>query len=391
MGEDRKKIWGSEIRKIFLIDNSNKLKGFSIYATIILCIVSFVVAYFLFGRKEKGKIISADNISGKFVYKTETVKLINSEDEILLNGKVFFDENNVIKIFASIGGRASEVPVTLGDFVRKGDKLATIVSGDVSEIIKNYKVAESDLGIAQKNLTVAENLYKSKFSSELDLITARKDFKKASDEFKKASDIINLLRIDPASPQPFIILRSPIDGYIVEKNLNANTLIRPDNGNSLFTISDLKIVWVYANVFENDISAIKEGQDVSIVTEVYPNIKFPGTIDNISNILDASSKALKIRIVIDNKDGLLRPEMFARVKVIIPHPDKNLAVTPEAVIFDKDNYFLICRSKNHFLVKPVKVIKKNTHYTFIESGIDVGDTVITEGSLLLYNQIVNKL
>jgi membrane fusion protein, heavy metal efflux system len=391
MEEDKKKIWESKIRKIFLLDDSNKVRGFSILATTLLCIVSFMVAYLLFGRKEKEKIISADNISDKFVYKTETVKLINSEDEILLNGKVFFDENNVIKIFASIGGRASDVPVTLGNYVKKRDKLATIISGDVSEIVKNYKVAESDFGIAKKNLTVAENLYKSKFNSELDLITARKDYQKATDELKKASDIINLLGINPANPQPDIILRSPIDGYIVEKNLNTNTLIRPDNSNSLFTISDLKIVWVYANVFENDISAIKEGQNVTLVTEVFPNMKFEGTINNISNILDPSSKALRIRIVIDNKDGLLRPEMFARVTVRIPNPDEYLAVSPAAVIFDKDNYFLICRSKNHFLVKPVKVFKKSTHYTFLESGIQKGDTIVTEGSLLLYNQIVNKL
>jgi membrane fusion protein, heavy metal efflux system len=391
MEDDRKKNGSSGIRKIFFLDDKNKLKGISIYATILLCILSFAAAYFLFGKKGKEKIISTDDISDKFVYKTGIVKLINSENEILLNGKVFFDENNVIKIFASIGGRAAEVPVTVGNIVKKGDKLATIVSGDVSELIKNYKVAESDFGIAKKNLTVAENLYKSKFNSELDLITARKDYKKASDELKKASDVIHLLGIDPEVSQPYLILKSPIDGYIIEKNLTANTLIRPDNGNSLFTISDLKIVWVYANVFENDISAVKEGQEVSIATEVYPDIKFKGTIDNISKILDASSKALRIRIVIDNKDGLLRPEMYARVQVRIPEPEKHLAVTPEAVIFDKDNYFVIRRSKNHFIIKPIKVMKKNTHYTFIESGIQEGDTVITEGSLLIYNQIVNKL
>jgi membrane fusion protein, heavy metal efflux system len=391
MEEDRKKRWRSKIRKIFLLDNNDKLKGFSVFATIFLCLSCFIIAYFLFGRRKKEKIISADNISNKFVYKTATVKLINSEDEILLNGKISFDENNVIKIFASIGGRAVDVPVTVGNFVKKGDKLATITSGDVSELIKNYKVAESEFSITKKNLTVAENLYKSKFNSELDLITARKDFQKASDELKKATDVIQLFGIDPSVSRPYLTLRSPIDGYIVEKNLNSNMLIRPDNGNSLFTISDLKVVWVYANVFENDISAIKEGQEVSIQTEVFPDMKFTGTIDNISSILDASSKALRIRIVIDNKDGLLRPEMFARVSVRIPHPDKYLAVAPEAVVFDKDNYFLICRAKNNFLIKPVKLIKKNTHYVFLESGIHEGDTIVTEGSLLLYNQIVNKL
>src|SRR5664279_6595542 len=111
------------------------------------------------------------------------------------------------------------------------------------------------------------------------------------------------------------IVRSPIDGFVVERQVNNNMMIRSDNATALFTISDLKNVWVMANVYESNITAVRMGDSVNITTLSYPGKIFRGKIDRIMNVLDPSNKVMKLRIVLGNPGYLLKPEMFASVVV----------------------------------------------------------------------------
>src|SRR6185437_6569260 len=108
-------------------------------------------------------------------------------------------------------------------------------------------------------------------------------------------------------------IKAPISGFIVQKNITNNMVIRADNSNVVFAISDLKNVWVWANVYESNINNIHLGDAVNVTTLSYPGRVFNGKVDKIMNVLDPTSKVMKVRVALPNADYALKPQMYATV------------------------------------------------------------------------------
>lgn len=340
---------------------------------------------------------SADSSSS---YLTDTVRRMNPEDELTLNGTVTFDQDNVVRVFPLVSGNVEKATASLGAYVQKGQDLALIRSGDISTYVNNYQADKSDLEVAQQQLKNVSAQYKSGFASETDFLTAKNNVKKAEDELSKSANILRVYGgasgTANGASQPYFTVKAPIAGYIVEKNVNTGQDLRADNQNPLYTISSLQQIWVMANVYEQDIPEIKQGQPVDIQVLAYPDKVFKGVISNVSSVLDEQARVLKVRIVLPNKDGLLKPDMFATIHVHLPNTsggksDQSLAVPQKAVVFDRDHYYVIVQTgQDKYEVREVTVLKNTTRYAFIEGGnLKPGDIVVTEGSLLLYNDLTD--
>ena len=184
---------------------------------------------------------------------------------------------------------------------------------------------------------------------------------------------------------------APTDGYIVEKNVNENMEIRSDNASNIFTVSFLETVWVMADVYESDIPKIKYGEDVDITTIAYPEKIFRGSIKLISNVLDPSTRSLKVRIVIDNKEGLLKPEMFATVKVHIDQGNKVISIPTQALVFDNNVFHvLVVKGGNIYEKRNVTVLQTGKIISYIKEGLAPGEVVVSQNSLLVYNNEIKK-
>src|SRR5207245_2227229 len=123
--------------------------------------------------------------------------------------------------------------------------------------------------------------------------------------------------------------------------------IRPDMGNNLFTISDLKDVWVWANVFEADIAKVKEGTDVQVKTLAYPDRTYTGKVDKISEVLDPTNKALRVRIKLNNADMMLKPQMFASVIVTNPLNQQATCVSTKALLQQNGKTYVVVYNNDH--------------------------------------------
>ncbi len=345
-------------------------------------------------ENDKAPTSSADSSSS---YLTDTVRQMHPEDELTLNGTVTFDQDNVVRVFPLVSGNVQKTTVSLGAYVQKGQDLALIRSGDISNYTNDYQADKSDLEVAQQQLKNVSAQYKAGFASETDFLTATNNVKKAQDELSKSS---NVLRVYGGSTsgtgEPSFSVKAPISGYIVEKNVNTGQDLRADNQNPLYTISSLQQIWVMANVYEQDIPEIKQGQPVDIQVLAYPSKTFKGIISNVSSVLDEQARVLKVRIVLSNKDGLLKPDMFATIHVHLPNAKaaaggESLAVPQKAVVFDRDHYYVIVQTgENKYESHEVNVMKNTTRYAFVSGGnLKVGDIVVTDGSLLLYNDLTN--
>jgi len=313
----------------------------------------------------------------------EKNKVVNA---ITLTGKVTFNEDNVIKVFPLVSGVAQDVRVMLGDYVQKGQVLAVIKSSEMAGYSTDLITAETNLRVAKKTLDATADMYKSGLASSKDYLTAQSGYEQARAALEKAQRIIKL---NGGNTNGEFIVRAPISGFIVEKLLTNNMAIRPDNASNLFTISDLKNVWVIANVYESNIPYIKMGDSVGVTTISYPDKVFRGKVDKLMNVLDPTNKVMKVRIVLANPQYLLKPEMFANVTILSKsNGNEMLSIPSRALIFDNSQYYvLVYKSNSNVAIRPVVVAHTAGDITYIQGGLQEGDRVIASDALLIYQQL----
>jgi cobalt-zinc-cadmium efflux system membrane fusion protein len=334
-------------------------------------------------KKEDGKIQLSDTL-----LKTMNIgvtKITQVKSELKLTGKVVANQNNVLEVFPLVGGTVKELSVELGDYVQKGQVLAVFRSGEVADYEKQLTSAQSNLQVAKKNLQVTQDLFDAKLVTEKEMITAKGDLKNAESDLNKINEIFKIYGIGKESEY---VVKAPISGFIVEKNINRDMQLRADNGDNIFTISQLDDVWVLANVYETDINRIKQNDTVFVSIIAYPEKIFKATIDKVYDVLDPVTRVMKIRIKLANPGYLLKPEMYANVTVNYSEPIQMATISSSALVFDNStNYVLVYKNDKDIRIQKVDVFKTIANKAYIRSGLKEGDKVITSQQLLIYNAL----
>jgi membrane fusion protein, heavy metal efflux system len=350
-----------------------------------------VIFLALFSCSKSEKPQEAETKDTGSAFRTDSVSLRNFEEELQFTGSVSFDEKKVDKVYSFVSGKVVDVKADLGALIQKGQVLATVQSGDVSDVLKDQNTAKANYDIAKRNAENVEQLYKTKFSSENDLVTARKQLEIASSELERSTQVLKLYGGASSGKQPVFTVVAPEGGYVVQRNVNPDMQIRSDNADPLFTISNLSDVWVMINIYESDIQSVKQGQQVNITTLAYPDKVFTGKIDNISQVVDNDTKVLQARVVLPNPNGMLKPDMFCTIKLHIEKPEKLLAVNPISVIFNQDKYYVVKEiKKNEYKSVPVEIVRNTSKYMYIKGDLQHGDKVVTEGALMLFSELTDN-
>lgn len=307
------------------------------------------------------------------------------KNELRLYGKVTADNNKLSEVFPIVGGNVTRVNVELGDFVKQGQVLATIRSSEVAGYEKERMDATNDVAIAEKNLQVARDMSAGKLNSEKDVLAAESELKKAQASLQRINEVFGIYHLKPGA---MYNVTAPISGFIIEKNVTQNVLLNTDNIKNLFTIAQIDDVWVLANVNESDIGSISQGMDASIKTISYPDRDFHGKVDRIFNILDPDTKAMKVRIRIANANLALKPEMSATVTLRYNENKKMIAIPSQSIVFDKSkNWVMVYHDKSHIETRPVEVYRVVDDITYIDRGLNEGETVITQNQMLIYDAL----
>jgi cobalt-zinc-cadmium efflux system membrane fusion protein len=316
----------------------------------------------------------------------DTAKLENARNELNLTGKITFNQDQVVKVFPLVGGHIETLKADLGDYVKKGQTLALIRSGDLADLEQEGIAARGQLSVAQKNLQVAEDMTKAGLSSQRELVASKEQLQAAKGEVNRVNE---RRRIVGGNGSVYAV-KAPMSGFIVEKTAAQGMELRSDDPENLFTVSNLDHVWVLANVYESDLANIHEGDPATITTLSYPDKIFRGKIDKIFNVLDPDSKTLKVRVTLENADYRLKPEMFANVSVTYAGRDKRVAVPAKAVVFDKNRNFVVAVNKeNQPVVREVNIYKTIGQKSYLSDGLTPGDRVVTTNQLLIYNALGN--
>jgi cobalt-zinc-cadmium efflux system membrane fusion protein len=285
-----------------------------------------------------------------------------------------------------------------GASVSRGASLATVSSPDFAAAIGDYRKAVSTATNLQRIADQDVQLFKTDALSRRDLEQAQTDADAAVADRESALEQIRALGIDPslveggagsgAASSASIpgVIRAPISGTVVERLITPGQLLQAGS-TPAFTIADLSTVWVMANVFESDLASVHKGERVTVTGDV-SSTPFEGTVDYVGALVDPSTRATSVRVLVRNRNDLLKRDMYVNVSIQGDRPRDGLLIPTDAVLRDDENLpFVFVASgqapKTQYARRRVVLGSRVGDKYEITSGLRVGDQVVAQGALFL--------
>lgn len=326
-----------------------------------------------------------EDFKQKIEFETATIQPVT--EGIHLTGAVETNPDKVIHFVSLVGGIISKTYFSLGDEVSKGQVLAELQSTELSSLQSELRNAQAQIQVAEKSLEAMQAMYNDEIASEKDLLQAQTELDIIKSERQKLTANLDLFS---ASPEKGVFqIKAPTSGIITSKSIASGSQIMAE-GEPLFTISDLREVWIMVNIYATNVQHIKTGMDVNIQTLSYPDETFKGKISSISQVLDSEAKVLKARISHENTDLKLKPGMLVDVIALKERNSEAIAIPTKTMVFDDNqNFVVMYRDDCDMEIRNVEILSSNNGTTFIKSGLKENDQIISKNQLLVYEQLKN--
>jgi cobalt-zinc-cadmium efflux system membrane fusion protein len=312
-----------------------------------------------------------------------------------LPGAVAYNNFETTPVITQVSGPVSRILVSPGEMVQKSQPMLEVASPDYAQARTAYLKARDAYDLAQKTYSRAKDLYDHHAVALADLQQAESARNQARADLQAATDALKVLGIqnldrlarDPVSAE--IPVLAPISGEVVERLVGPGQVIQ-SGATQVFTISNMKTVWVLVNVYEHDLGYIHLGEPVSIQTDAYPTT-FHGRISYIASALDPNTRTLQVRIVTDNPGEKLKKDMYVTATVEAGTITNALTVPDSAVLRTPENqpFVYVATGPNQFAQRLVDVGESENGKTQIVDGLRPGERVAAAGSLFL--QFANSL
>jgi cobalt-zinc-cadmium efflux system membrane fusion protein len=329
---------------------------------------------------------------------TTLVEVGSGAHDLSLAGKVAYGEDRYSRISSPIQGRVLEVRAHLGERVQAGSVLLVLDSQEIAQAYSEYVKEDSDLQYATRARELAKDLYENKALPLKDLKQAENELIKARAEFRRGKERLLSLRVPaqelekPLERQQITSrfeMKSPLTGVVVERNVTPGQSIGGESGQVLFTVADLDLLQVVADVYERDLASVKEGQFAMVNVEAYPDVNFPATVATIGDVVDPTSRTIKLRAWVNNKDHRLKPEMFARLHIQVGESAPLLTIPREAVLeVDGKQFVYLVEGADQFVKREVKVSTISPDQVRVLEGLTSGQRIVTKGAVLIKGQEV---
>jgi len=306
-----------------------------------------------------------------------------------LTGTVAYNSFQTTPVISQVSGPVSRIMVSPGQVVKKGQPMLYVSSPDYSQLRAAYLKARDAHSLAHKNYLRAQDLYAHHAIAERDLQAAESAEIQAQADLQSSEQSLKILGIprpdtlieNPTSPE--VPLLAPISGEAVERQCSPGQVLQAGQ-TQCFTISDMRTVWVLANVYENQLAYVHVGDPVAMKTDAYPDV-FHGKISFMGAALDATSRTLQARIDTTNPARRLKKDMYVTATVVAGKIDNALLVPDAAVLRDAENepFVYVTAGQDQFIRRPVTLGQSSDGKTQIVSGLKPGEQVAGDGSLFL--------
>jgi cobalt-zinc-cadmium efflux system membrane fusion protein len=332
------------------------------------------------------------------------------QSEHVTEGKIAVDEDRSTPIFSPYAGRVIKLFVKPGDTVTVGQPLFTVQAADMVQAQNDFISAATALNKARSALNLAQIidkrqrlLYEGKAVPLKEVQNARAALDAAENDVRSSEVALeatrNRLRIlgktdqeitdfqEKGTIDPATLITAPIAGTIVQRKVGPGQYVGSGSTDPVFIIGDLSTVWVVAFIRETEAPIVHVGQQIYFTVLAYPDRSFPANISYVAAAFDPTTRRLLVRATVNNDAGLLKPEMFASVKILSGESDKAVAVPRDAIIYEGEAARVwVVRDKDSekaIELRRIKVGLTNGSMVEVLKGLAPGDSVVTKGSLFI--------
>jgi len=337
----------------------------------------------------------------------EPVKAKTFRAEYVTEGKVAVDEDRSTPVFSPYAGRVTKLLAKPGESLTQGQPLFTIEAADTVQAqndfitaITSQNKAKSALELADIQFKRAKDLYeghavplKDYQQAEATQVQAQNDMRSSVTALEAANNKLRILGFtnetikafqDKGSINPEITIYSPIAGTVVQRKIGPGQYVSAGASDPVFVIGDLSTVWLIAFVRESDAASVSVGQDISVNVMALPGRPLTAKINYVATAIDPNTRRLLVRATIDNKDGLLKPEMFANVTIYSAGDRGAPAVPKQALIYEGDQVRIwVAREDKSVELRQIKIGLINGSLVEVTSNLKPGEQIVTKGSLFI--------
>jgi Cu(I)/Ag(I) efflux system membrane fusion protein/cobalt-zinc-cadmium efflux system membrane fusion protein len=304
--------------------------------------------------------------------KTETVEYRQINDEILTTGNVEADETRLANVEVRFSGWVRKVFVdSTFKQVREGQPLLTIYSPDVVTTENEYLMARQNRDLlAESSVPGVASGSASLLNSSLERLSQWGIPDREILALEETGKVKRELEID-----------SPVSGYVTERNALPNMYVQP--GTKLYSVADLYSVWVYAQVFQNDLGRVKVGDTAAITVDSWPGRTFTGHVSFISPQLDQTTRTARVRLEIPNRDGKLSLGMFVNIRLALPM-GRQLAI-PATAVFQSGTRQIafVDRGGGSFEPRELETGARAGDQFVVLKGLKAGERIVTSANFLI--------
>jgi len=327
--------------------------------------------------------------------------------EHVTEGKIAIDEDRSTPVFSPYAGRVTKVLARPGDSVVKGQPLFVIEAADNVQAQNDFiaamaamNKAKSALDLAQLQGTRAKDLFEGKAvplkdyqQSQATLIQAENDMRSSQTAMEAARNKLRILGLtdeDIATFQekrrinPETTIFAPIAGTVVQRKIGPGQYVNAGASDPVYVIGDLSTVWMTAFVRETDSANISVGQEVTFNVLALPGRTLPARLNYVATAIDPATRRLLVRATIDNKKGLLKPEMFANVTIYSANDHPAVGVPKQALIYEGDQVRIwVAREDKSIELRQIKPGLTNGDLVEVVGNLRPGEQIVTKGSLFI--------
>jgi len=298
---------------------------------------------------------------------TATVQRKDVNDTLTVPGNVNMDEERLSYVQVRFPGWIQQVFANATyQYVRKGERLFTIYSPDLVSSQQEYLLAR------QNQNTFAPNAQDIAAQESGWMMRAAQERLRQFDVPQQAITDLE----QSGKVQHDIAITSPASGYIIDRTALPNAYVQPDT--KLYTIADLSTVWVYANVFQDDVGHLKPGDAAQVTVDAYPGRYYNGRIDQILPEVDPTTRTVRVRLVFRNPGVELKPGMYVSVAIAVPLGQQ--LVIPASAVLQSGSQSIAFLDHGNGVLEP----------RVVELGVQLDESVIVLGGLKAGDRVVSS-
>jgi len=332
----------------------------------------------------KNEVILSPDSPKRAYIKEAIVELVRRPLMDPVTGKITYDETRTARVSSPIAGRVTGAIAALGAQVKAGDALAELDSPELGQAQSDYAGAQADLNLANRAFQRMQELYANGIAPRKDQEQAQDNLARARSEAERARLRLANLGVRNGRTDNRFALHAPVAGAITERNINPGMEVRPDLSDPLFVISDLSKLWVQMDIFEKDIGLIHVGAQVLVRVPAYPNEIFTATVSYIGQVVDETTRTVKVRCSLSNEEFRLLPAMYTAIEVQSA-PNDRAVVVPLTALFteEESDWLFVAVGDGHYQKRPVKAGLRLKDKAVILEGLNPGERLVVDGALLL--------